>query len=368
MLTTVLMCQQGNSFELSPARNQMVDELRLRGSEVILFFPGNISNINQPKKRLKKIIDTRGMLYSAIRKKIMEINPDIVIAFTEGDARICFPLPYIMKNTDFYYYNLEIYVYPEQFLKGEESNIFRKGANRINYLQNKLKEIIYVKGCRSLVIQDKLRKRILKKHGISHPVTWLIPNSYYMDTRRPDVEHKNGLIYSGGVRVTKLKSFVENAKEIKDVEITISGWTHIKGNFDNPNIKVVKQLLSQEEYTRFISAYDIALIWYSDYDDNEYNIGLASGKFFKHLSLGQPVIVNNAPGLAEEVRKYRLGVVIDDVRELRNAVQTITSNYDFYVNNVKRIYKEKYDYKKVTKKYFDSMIRNANMKSRKQVK
>ncbi len=362
MLTTVIMCQQGSPFEFSPARNQMVDELKLRGSEVILFFPTIISDPNL-KKRLRKIVNTRGMSVSSIRKKIKELNPDIVISFTEEDTRICFPLPYIMKNTDFYYYNLEIYVYPVQFIRSEKGNIFNKVVNRIEYVQNKLKEVIYVKGCRSLVIQDELRKKILRKYGISHPVTWLMPNSYCIDERRCDVPHKSGLIYSGGVRAKMLKSFVEHAEDLGDVEITISGWTHIRGKFnDNPNIRVISQTIPQEEYTKFISAYDIALIWYSKYDDNMYNIGLSSGKFFKHMSIGQPVIVNNVPGLAEEVRKYKLGVVINDVKELECAVQTIMSDYDFYVKNIKQVYKKKYDYKKVTKKFFDSIIEDASMK------
>lgn len=364
MLTTVLMCQQGTPFAYSPARDQMVDELRLRGSEVILFFPGVVNDASL-KTRLKKIYDTRGMSPSSVRKKIKEINPDIVFAFTEGDTRICFPLPYIMKNTDFYYFNLEIYVYPMPYVRSERGSIVRKVVNRIDYLKNKLKEMIYVKGCRALVIQDKLRKRILRKYGISHRVTWLIPNTYCMDYRRTDVQHKNGLIYSGGVWINTMKSFVERVEDIGDIEITISGRTHIKGKFkNNPNIHVITQQLSQEEYTRFISAYDIALIWYTKHDDNLYYIGLSSGKLFKHLSLGQPVIVNNMPGLAEEVRKYRLGVVIEDVNELKDAVQTITSNYDSYVKNIKRIYEKKYDYKKNTKKFFDTVISDANAKQK----
>lgn len=362
MLTTVLMCQQGTPFAYSPARDQMVDELRLRGSEVILFFPGIVSDENL-KKRLKKIFDTRTMSPSSVRKKIKEINPDIVFAFTEGDARICFPLPYTMRNTDFYYYNLEIYVYPMLYVQNEKGSMVRKITNRIDYLKNKLKEIIYVKGCRALVIQDKLRKKILRKYGISHPVTWLIPNTYCVDFRRTDIPHKSGLIYSGGVWINTMKSFVERAEDIKDVEITISGRTHIKGKFkNNPNIHVITQQLSQEEYTRFISAYDIALIWYTKHDDNLYYMGLSSGKLFKHLSLGQPVIVNNMPGLAEEVRKYKLGVVIEDVSELKDAVRTISSNYDFYVENIKRIYKKRYDYKKITKKFFDTVISDAKTK------
>ena len=83
---------------------------------------------------------------------------------------------------------------------------------------------------------------------------------------------------------------------------------------------------------------------------------------FKHLSIGQPIIVNNIPGLAEEVEKYKLGVVVHNVRELSAAVQTITADYDSYVKNIRKVYRTRYDYRKVSKKFFDSIISHAKTK------
>ena len=360
MLTTILMCQQGIPFEVSPARTQMVDELIRRGSKVILFFPGRVKN-TKLKRKIDKIVNTGQMSCSAVRKKIYEKKPDIVICFTVEDAEICFPLPYIMKNTDFYYYNLEIYVHS---LKSNFGGLFGQIMNKVDYLENKIKEILYVRGCRSIVIQDRLRKKILKKYRISHPTTWLIPNSYNSPDDICEKPRKKELIYSGSVSGDVLGSFIEHADELKDIAITVSGWDHVNPKLKkNPNITVMTQNLSQEAYTRFINTYDIALIWYSDQkDDNVYNIGLASGKFFKHLSLGQPVIVNNVPGLATEVRKNKLGAVVDDLSQLADAVQTIRANYDMYVERIKQIYESKYDYKKVSCQFFDHIIERAERK------
>ena len=357
MLTTVLMCQQGIPFRVSPARTQMVEELKQRGSRIIVFFPGNIRDM-ELKKKIAYAVNTKRMHNFSIRKKIADINPDIVICFTIEDTNICFPLPSIMNHTDFYYYNLEIYV-PSAGKRNK--NIYDRIVNRIHYLPNKSKEIIYVRGCSAIVIQDRLRKRILKKYWIHHSKTWLIPNSYYSDHNEYHAEHKGGLIYSGSVGEDVLGSFIEHVDDFKNIKLTVSGWngTSIKLK-QNPWIKVIKQNISQEKYTEFISAYDIALIWYSDQnDDNVYNIGLASGKLFKHLSLGQPVIVNNVPGLAEEVRKNKLGVVINDLRELDAAVRTIMSDYQIYSDHIKEIYDEKYDYKKVSRRFFDSIVLHA---------
>lgn len=358
MLTVVLMCQQGIPFRFSPARAQMIDELIERGSSVIVFFPGSVKSA-EIRKKVKEVINTRGMKTSIIRKKIKDISPNILISFTIEDVKICFPLPYTMKNTDFYYYNLEIYVCSK---KKNMNRFVNRAISRINYIYNKLKEVVYVQGCCSIVVQDRLRKKILKKYWISHPVTWLIPNSYCSIDYECSTVPKKGIIYSGSVgNAALVEALAECSKNLENIEITISGWNYVCKKFKkSSNINIIKQDLSQEEYTRFISAYDIAIVWYADkQDDNTYNIGLASGKFFKHLSLGQPVIANRVPGLAEEIEKYHLGVVIDDLRELPKAANLIYENYDFYTNNVKRIYADNYDFHKVSKVFFDSMISKA---------
>lgn len=356
MFTTILMCQQGIPFRVSPARTQMIEELNERESEVIVFFPGRVEELL--KKRITKSINTAGVDKKDIIRIIKKINPNIVICFTIEDIKICFSLPYLMKNTDFYYYNLEIYV-PHINKKNFCSIIISK----LNYLENKFKEILFVKGCKGFVIQDKLRKNISKKYWISHSNTWLIANSYYNDNQQYQLSSENGLIYSGSVGKDVLGTFIEKLNSFSNIKITIAGWNRPEIRFkENSNIKIIKHNLTQEKYTDFIKKFSIALIWYSDRkdnDDNVYYIGLASGKFFKHLSMGQPVIVNNVPGLSKVVKKYKLGLVIDELSELECAVQHIRSNYNFYVENIRKVYSEKFDYKKISKSFYDYITDKA---------
>ncbi len=357
MTTTVLMCQQGVPFRLSPARMQMVEELKRRGSRVIVFFPGRKID-REIKNKVDKLINTKNMKNVHIRRKIQEITPDVVICFTVEDTDICCLLPYRMKKTRFYYYNLEICV---SSYKNENNYALGRFLNKMDYLRSKSKEIIYVHRCSALVIQDILRKKILKKYWISHPNTWLIPNSYYSSRIEYNGMYQEGLIYSGSLGMDILGNFIEHINDFSNIPITLSGWGRVSPKVrENPNVKVIIHNFSQDEYTEFISAYKAALIWYTDrHDDNVYYIGLASGKFFKHLSLGQPVIVNNVPGLAEEVKRYKLGVVINNLSELSDAYKNICDNYEFYVRNIQEIYEKKYDYGKVSKRFFDSMIGKA---------
>lgn len=82
-------------------------------------------------------------------------------------------------------------------------------------------------------------------------------------------------------------------------------------------------------------------------------MGLASGKMFRYLSLGKPVIAVNCHGLAHEIRKYQLGVVIDDISQLDKAYKKIMEHYTFYQENVIKTYKGRYDFNKAVKPFLD---------------
>ncbi len=87
-------------------------------------------------------------------------------------------------------------------------------------------------------------------------------------------------------------------------------------------------------------------------------MGLSSGKMFKHLSIGQPVIVIGCPGADEAVEKYKLGVVINNITELESAYSKIMDNYSYYMDNVIRTYRDVFDFKKVVTPFLDYIESN----------
>ena len=98
------------------------------------------------------------------------------------------------------------------------------------------------------------------------------------------------------------------------------------------------------------------MVWYSPASDaNENDIGLSSGKLFRHLSIGQPVIVSPCPGLSSVVEKYKLGVVINNISELSDAYAKIMNDYSQYLQNIKRIYINKFDYSKIIQPFLREM-------------
>lgn len=355
------MCQQqGCPIELSPARFQLIHELRARGYEIYVFFPGSVLN-KKIKNEIHHFTNTSCLSTKDIRNRIVKINPEYVVGFTYEDTNILYTLTRTMKRTCFIYYNLEIYTpYMEKYI--QKQGILLDLRCLVSYIQNKYKEVLFVKRCKVFVIQDRLRKRTSAKYFISHPNTLLIPNSYNIDMDGMITE-RHGMIYSGGLSKNTLESLISGLDPNIHVPLTFSGWSDewFKVQYKiirekHPEIKIISQKLSPEDFSNYLKKYAVGLIWYSPTkDENVNNIGLSSGKLFKHLSIGQPVIVNESPGLSRVVNKLKLGVVIKDVSELEMAYKQIMENYQYYQRQIKKVYVKFFDYKKVVRNFFEEM-------------
>ena len=355
MKRVLLLCQQELPIELSPARYQLINELYKLNYEIYVFSTQKIKSKNI-REEISHFINTANWSINNIRDKILRISPEFVFAFTFEDTIILYNIAHKMKDTRFVYYNLEIYT-PDMEEYIQPVGKFYYSRCRMTYIKNKIKEICYVRRCDLFIIQDDLRKKISAKYYIYHRNTLLIPNSYSSGDEHDFMSKRQGIICSGGMNKLVMKTLLKDADSLRDIPITFSGWCDewvicqfkkLKKYYSN--IEFFNQQLNPKEYTDFINKYAVGLVWYSrTKDENVYYIGMSSGKFFKHLSIGQPVIVFDCPGINTIVRKYKLGKVIHSVSEIGKAYKEIMENYSFYQDNVKTAYSEKFDYLKVVK-------------------
>ena len=100
---------------------------------------------------------------------------------------------------------------------------------------------------------------------------------------------------------------------------------------------VNSEFMENDEFITYISDYSIGLCFYDlkDVFFGNFNYRTApSGKLYKYLAAGVPVIAIDIPGF-DDVREYNAGILIDklDPQSLKNAVDTIVLNYDVYRNN-----------------------------------
>lgn len=365
MKKVLLMCLQGVPYETSPARYQLVQELKRKGYETYVFNYGKIRGW-EDRRSIDHVVNTLNFSTKEIRKKIRNIMPEYIIVSTDDDIRILFPILSILKKTSFIYYNLEIYTpQREQGRHRFKHKQFYPILWRNGYLCNKIKEIIFTKKCKFFTIQDELRKKVSKKYFISHKNTILIPNSYAYDPKKCIGTEAKGVIYSGILTKFRMEPLMEHLRDMPNFPLVFSGksdaWSRQQFQIlqtTHPDIKFYEQSLSPENHLSFIKQYAVGFVWYDhSEDENEEYIGLASGKFFRHLSIGQPVIVSSSPGIGNIVNKYKLGIVIDDISQLKEAYEKIMNNYSYYQNNIIKVYAKKFDYAKFVNVFLKEMER-----------
>lgn len=359
------MCLQGVPYETSPARYQLVQGLKRKGYETYVFNYGRIK-CWEDRRNIDYFVNTVKLSKKEIRKKIRNIMPEYIIVSTDDDIRVLFPLLLVLKKTTFIYYNLEIFT--QQREQGKHRNKERRFYPilwRSGYVWNKAKEIIFTRKCKFFTIQDELRKRVSIKYLISHKNTILVPNSYVYDSKECVGAEATGVIYSGILTRFRMEPLMKQLQDMPSFPLVFSGksdeWSREQFQIlqvTHPDIEFYEQSLSPREHLAFIKQFAVGFVWYDhSQDENEEYIGLASGKFFRHLSIGQPVIVSSSPGIGSIVKKYKLGMVIDDISLLKEAYDEIMKKYSYYQNNIKRVYAERFDFAKNINAFLKEMER-----------
>lgn len=357
----LLVLSDNRGISTFPAVYQSAIELKKRG-DIVGILTNSICDdltLNKYFDEYKILNTNYNWIYEAnlVTQFILSNNYNIIIAFEPRDAINCSIASIKKKNTEFYYYNLEIY---EREKKKKEKILLDE------FNIKKILEKIYAHKCRAIVIQDELRKKISKKHGIKKKKTFLIPNSYYENFQESskvmEYNKKLRIIYSGSLEEWSIKPILDNKSLIDNdkYSITLSGWSRdryvnefIRKKIHN-NLIINLNKLNTEEYKELIYRNDVGLVWYSDeMSENVYNIGRSSGKYYMYLSCCKPVIVKNLPGIAEEVINNGFGIVIDSLSDLEWACEKMYHNYYEYYNNIKKVYKQIIEYSIVSKKFFD---------------
>ena len=158
------------------------------------------------------------------------------------------------------------------------------------------------------------------------------------------------LIYAGSAySLLGFYNCLNYLREYKDEKLTVQGaiMKPDREKVDNEYADLLKEnrlminttYLENDEMVEYISNYEIGFCFYN-FDEvvissNYFNfISAPSGKMFKYLAAGVPVVCSDILGF-KFVNEFQCGILIAKLgeEEIRAAILTIRSNYDFYVNN-----------------------------------
>lgn len=275
----------------------------------------------------------------------LKTRPAVVIAYEPIDAELCTLLPKL-HEAKYVYHNIELR-YP-----GKPYHAIHQHLERLFY-----------RDCDTIICQDPLRMSELQKL-LGLPKTgaleMLVPNTYMRPSspsRSLFWENKynlrpgtNVLLYSGAIQRRKLP--IEVIDSILDNlpinwSFALLGWsvdqyvesmqsTH-HNQIESNRLIFCIETLSEEKYLEAVFGAHAGLVWYAtskECDENEFNIGLSSGKFWRFITAGIPVLSNSTPGLSEYINENNLGHIVTNHQSIAatlfDKMPTILTNSTFF--------------------------------------
>ncbi len=218
-----------------------------------------------------------------------------------------------------------------------------------------------------VIIQDRFRAALLNRTlGFTIDNFLYLPNS--VEKGNEDIGHGDFFLKKFNLpRDTKLvlsAGMIGEAVCSLAIAEVIGKWNtalpvrvvfheRLAGKTDTPYLERIRRsggeklLLSLEPlpydqlYELFSSASVGLAIYNKEYGDNFGIIGSASGKLFQYIKFGLPVIVSNLPGLADLVRDFDLGEVVESVEDIPRAIEDVFEKYEFYSANAKKAFQDK---------------------------
>lgn len=216
-----------------------------------------------------------------------------------------------------------------------------------------------------IIIQDEIRLfQLVNTLNLNRKIkSFFLPNSIFKDDfvmksdffrEKFNITNENKILLSAGMISEYVSSYdiakvMGSQNQVKNI-VTIF-HNRLKDDYEEFYLNKIREvsnnkvLLSLEpvhfnDLFKIYSSVDIGLVIYNSKinDLNYTEIGSASGKLFQFAKFGIPVIASNIEGLKNLVKKYNLGVTIDSVEEIPNAIKEINKNYEFYSNSSKEAF------------------------------
>lgn len=121
---------------------------------------------------------------------------------------------------------------------------------------------------------------------------------------------------------------------------------------------VSSSMVKQDHIPQLIYMCDIGYINYRTQDLNFYYTSYASGQLVEFIRCGKPVIVKGNTNLRQYVERHKIGVAIQEIRDLVPAINLIKNDYENYSRNCIDLFEKTYNLKKYTQKLISFLENN----------
>lgn len=208
-----------------------------------------------------------------------------------------------------------------------------------------------------VIIQDNIRFNQLMNsiHKINNINSFYLPNSVFKDEiniqsdffrEKFNISKEQKILLAAGM-ISEFVSSYDIAKVMGQQtlvsNITTIFHNRIKDDYEQFYLNKILDVSPKNFFLsldpvpfnqlyKIYNSVNIGLVIYNSSikDLNYTEIGSASGKLFQFAKYGIPVIASNLKGMTELVKTHNLGVIINSVDEIPDAILEINKKYDFY--------------------------------------
>jgi glycosyltransferase involved in cell wall biosynthesis len=293
--------------------------------------------------------------YKFVRRYVIKEHYSAIMG-VDPDGLLLAYLVAINTNIPKWYISLELYFFDE--IKSLVGKIYKRLERMCN------KRVLYS------ITQDEKRAELLsEENGVPLSKILLLPNASLGEPfisrsnflkRRLNIENNRRIILHIGVLADRIMPFeiaestrfwpedwvmVFHTRNITDDENrTVKEMQSIH---DNRRIKFSTLPVDRQMLPELVGSADVGIAFYRGgktpaMGKNLHYAGLSGGKIAQYLQNGVPIITNDLPVIADMIREYRCGLVLDDPRELHLAIQTILREKELYAERAVRCFREVY--------------------------
>jgi glycosyltransferase involved in cell wall biosynthesis len=291
-------------------------------AQIIAFFP---------TKRSLQL----GYILTALRL-FSEARKSSLTFLFDAEALLNFlPIPG-KRSSATIYYSLEFYEPKKRFARS------RKQLERV--LAN---------NCSGTITQSGMRAAFLKRQGIRTDI-WIVPNS----PRGPYLGNQQSFSLSWDetstakfvllcigtlgheTRVDEILSWYSNNQAC--CSLLLHGWfvsddvksTAMTIAFNNKeSVRISTDLKDEVEKWSIYEKCDAVFVGFSSKSPNYQLAAGSAGKLYDAIRTGKPVIALNSPGMRDIVEKLGIGVVVNRIYDLGDAIRQIKLDSSFYKRN-----------------------------------
>jgi len=241
----------------------------------------------------------------------------------------------------------------------------------LKFQRDELQKLFHTNRVDSLIIQNKTREKVLNLDGYKNSFYIQNSSSYFKEIEQSSIkrEYSKRLVFSGtsdsrfGIYscINFLKSYENFTLDVMGNIPTFLFESLYALSVDlihEGRIKLINEYLEEKDHCIELSKRDVGLCFYDFHHpkvkkhfDNYYYA--PSGKMFKYLASGVPIVGSDIPGL-KLVEEYNAGILIKDLtpKAIFDAINKIEYNYTCFVENCFLAIRE-YDFNKLCTDYIN---------------